>query len=233
MNQGIYKIINVITGDYYVGSSLNLCNRYKNHINKLNKQNHRNNILNRAWKKYGAEAFVFVVIQGTNLQHEELRILEQKYLDTLKPVYNISKRANCPYMGKDHFDKMKKAVSEKCSKEYIIQTPQGEEFKIKNLTKFCKENNLSVKNLFSVITGRKSKTKAGWKARRIGEEYQFVSKRVFVKYTVRTIDKKETTGTVKELCYTFKLSKTLFYLIAKQKKTIPDIISITKCENNS
>lgn len=233
MNQGIYKIINVITGDYYIGSSLNLCNRYKNHINKLNKQNHRNNILNRAWKKYGAEAFVFVVIQETNLQHEELRALEQNYLNTLNPVYNISKRADCPYMGKDHFDKMKKAVSEKCSKEYIIQNPQGEEFKIKNLTKFCKDNNLSIKNLFSVITGKKSKTKSGWKARRIGEEYRFVSKRVFVKYIVKTTDGKETIGTIKELCSAFKLSKTLFYLITKRKKTPPSIISIIKCENKS
>jgi group I intron endonuclease len=233
MNQGIYKIINIITGDYYIGSSLNLHNRYKNHIYKLNKQNHRNNILNRAWKKYGAESFVFVVIKETNLQHEELRALEQKYLDTLKPVYNISKKANCPYMGKDHFDKMKKAVSEKCSKEFIVQNPQGEEYKIKNLTKFCKENNINMKNLFSVITGTKSKTKTGWRARRVNEDYKFVSKKIFVKYKVTTNDNKEIIGTIKEICFKFNLSKTLFYSIVKNKKITKDIQKIIKYTVNN
>ena len=66
----IYKIINIITGDFYIGSSLNLMNRYKNHINKLNKQNHRNNILNRAWKKYGSKSFVFVVIDCLRSNNE-------------------------------------------------------------------------------------------------------------------------------------------------------------------
>ena len=228
MNQGIYKIINVVTGDYYIGSSLNLCNRYKNHINKLNSQKHRNNILNRAWKKYGADAFFFVVIEQTNLQHKELRALEQRYLDKNKPIYNISKRADCPYMGKEHFDKMKKAVAEKCSKEFVVQNPQGEEFKIKNLTKFCRENNIPVKNLFSVITGRKSKTKTGWKARRVGEDYKFVSKRVFVTYKVKTADCKEIIGTVPELCSLFKLSKSLFYSIVKKQKSINIIKEIVK-----
>lgn len=232
MNQGIYKIINVITGDYYVGSSLNLFNRYKNHLYKLNKQIHRNNILNRAWKKYGAQAFVFVVIEKTNLQHKELRILEQKYLDTLNPVYNISKRADCPYMGKDHFDKMKKAVSEKCSKEFIVQNPQGKEFRIKNLTKFCRENNINLKNLFSVITGRKSKTKCGWKARRIDEDYKFISQRVLKKYKVITVNNNEIIGTFKELCFMLRLSKTQFYLILKKQRTHSAILSINKCETN-
>jgi len=228
MNQGIYKIINVVTGDFYLGSSLNIHNRYKNHIYKLNKQNHRNNILNRAWKKYGAGAFVFVVIEKTNLQHNELRALEQKYLDTLNPVYNISKRADCPYMGKDHFDKMKRAVSEKCSKEFIVQNPRGEEFKIKNLTKFCRENNISLKNLFSVVTGKKSKTKCGWKARRVNEDYKFISRKVFKKYKVVTVDNDEIIGTFKEICSVLKLSKTVFYLILKKQKTTPNIQSISR-----
>jgi hypothetical protein len=184
--------------------------------------------LNRAWKKYGADAFFFVVIEQTNLQHEELRALEQRYLDKNKPIYNISKRADCPYMGKEHFDKMKKAVAEKCSKEFIVQNPQGEEFKIKNLTKFCRENNIPMKNLFSVITGRKSKTKTGWKARRVGEDYKFVSKRTFVKYTVKTIDNKEIIGTIRELCLMFKLSKSLFYSIVKKQKLIGVIKEIVK-----
>jgi group I intron endonuclease len=226
MNQGIYKIINIITGDYYIGSSLNLHNRYKNHVYKLNKQNHRNNILNRAWKKYGQNSFVFVVIEKTNLQHKELRELEQKYLDALNPFYNISKRADCPYMGKEHFDKMKRAVAEKCSKEFIVQNPQGEEFKIKNLTKFCRENKINLKNLFSVVTGRKSKTKCGWKARRVDADYKFISRRVLKKYKVVFNDGTEKNLTIKELQN--YISKTKIYQLVKNKSSYGVIKLIEK-----
>jgi hypothetical protein len=201
-------------------------NRYKNHINKLNKQNHRNNILNRAWKKYGSKSFVFVVIEKTNTTHEELRKIEQKYLDNLNPKYNISKRADCPYMGKEHFDKMKKAVSEKCSKEFIIQSPNGDEFKIKNLTKFCKENNINIKNLFAVVQGKKSKTKAGWKARRVNEDYKFVSNKKLKTYKVVFNDGTEKNLTIKELQN--YISKTKIYQLIKNESSYGVIKLIEK-----
>lgn len=50
------------------------------------------------------------------------------------------------------------------SKRYIVTTPNGDEFEVINLSKFCRENNLS--DLANVACGRRSHCR-GWKARRI------------------------------------------------------------------
>jgi len=44
-------------------------------------------------------------------------------------------------------ESQKKAVAEKLSKEWLITNLQGNQFKIKNLQQFCKENNLDQGNL--------------------------------------------------------------------------------------
>lgn len=59
----------------------------------------------------------------------------------------------------------KKAISkliESNSKEYIITDPFGVIFNIKNLSKFCRENNLEVKNMSALACG-KGKFHRGWK----------------------------------------------------------------------
>ena len=47
-------------------------------------------------------------------------------------------------------DKQKKKVAESVSKEYIITTPQGRTFAIKNLLDFARKNNLDQGNLVKV-----------------------------------------------------------------------------------
>ncbi len=162
--QGIYQIRNIITNQVYIGSSLDINQRISNHRHKLNNKKHRNQHLIRAWHKYGKESFVFEIIEKTTLSHEELRKLEQTYLDKIKPYYNISKRADCPYMGQEHFKKMHKASQERCAKEWIVTSPEGVEFKIKSLSKFCKENNLNSGLMHRVAIGRNSQHR-GWLCR--------------------------------------------------------------------
>lgn len=50
------------------------------------------------------------------------------------------------------------------AKYYIVTTPDGEETKVFNLRKFCRENNLDHGNMHSVVTGRCKQYK-GYKAR--------------------------------------------------------------------
>ena len=54
-------------------------------------------------------------------------------------------------------------ISEIKSKEYIMINPKGEIIKIKNMNKFCRENNLNSGNMFSVIKGIR-KYHRGWTA---------------------------------------------------------------------
>ena len=55
-----------------------------------------------------------------------------------------------------------KSLGEKLSKEYSFIDPNNKIIKIKNLTKFCKDNNLNNGNMFSVISGKK-KTYKGYR----------------------------------------------------------------------
>ena len=91
MKSGIYKIINNITKDIYIGSSVNLSNRKSRHFKDLEKNIHHSIILQRAVNKYKIENFDFIILEYCD--KNDLLIREQYYLDTLFPLYNILKNA--------------------------------------------------------------------------------------------------------------------------------------------
>jgi len=72
------------------------------------------------------------------------------------------KKNESPLKGKPCPETTKQKLSEKNSKEYILISPEGEMIKIKNLTKFAKENNLNIGCLQHVVSGR-NKSHRGWK----------------------------------------------------------------------
>lgn len=88
---GIYQIINLETNHSYIGSAKNLAFRWYFHKWQLNKQKHHSLYLQRAWNKYGSDAFEFKVLLYCSVQ--ELLIWEQQYLDELNPEYNVCKIA--------------------------------------------------------------------------------------------------------------------------------------------
>jgi group I intron endonuclease len=61
MEIGIYKIVNQINGNFYVGSSKNIRRRWKEHLQKLKSNNHQNILLQRSWNKYGENNFRFEI----------------------------------------------------------------------------------------------------------------------------------------------------------------------------
>ena len=67
-----------------------------------------------------------------------------------------------PMKGKKLSKKQKEQISERNSKEYTLINPNGEMVKIKNLTKFARDNNLSIGCLEQLVAGR-NKTHRGWK----------------------------------------------------------------------
>jgi hypothetical protein len=91
---GIYRLVNKINGESYVGSSINLTNRFRRYYNinylkgKILKDNSR---IYRALLKYNYSNFNLEILEYCS--NESLRSREQYYLDSLMPEYNICKTA--------------------------------------------------------------------------------------------------------------------------------------------
>lgn len=92
MESGIYNIRNIINNKIYIGSSKNLKGRWRVHKHKLLNNKHVNIHLQRSFNKYGFENFLFEVIEY--VEKNNLIHMEQKFIDLLKPEYNIRKIAH-------------------------------------------------------------------------------------------------------------------------------------------
>lgn len=114
---GIYKIFNTINGDCYVGSSIDLNKRYRQHILLLKKGKHHSIKLQRAIDKYGIDSFVFVVIE--TCEEGELKNKEQEYLN-IGNKYNISKSSKSPMLGRKHSEETLKRFKS-------IDRPKGQD----------------------------------------------------------------------------------------------------------
>ena len=93
MNTGVYQIRNVINNKLYIGSAAGkgFRNRWQTHKLDLLKGCHHSSILQNAWNKYGADAFVFEILLYCDPQ--DCLTFEQTALDTISPAYNISPTA--------------------------------------------------------------------------------------------------------------------------------------------
>lgn len=94
---GIYKIVNIVNGHYYVGRSVNLNKRWRVHRNSLRRNIHHNNHLQNAWNKYGESSFEFRIIELLDDLNTSIEI-EQRYIDkafedkksNINDCYNLS-----------------------------------------------------------------------------------------------------------------------------------------------
>lgn len=112
---GIYAITHIETGRLYVGSSIDIQDRWRHHKNELKKGLHANARLQNAWKKYGADAFDFTVME-TVVEPHLLLSREQSYLDELVPFFNILKYANFTRAGIKHSEEAKAKIKEALAK---------------------------------------------------------------------------------------------------------------------
>lgn len=63
MTIGIYKITNTVNSKVYIGSSINIESRWKNHLSVLSCGHHENTGLQKDYNLYGVEAFSFQVLE--------------------------------------------------------------------------------------------------------------------------------------------------------------------------
>jgi group I intron endonuclease len=101
MTQGIYKIINVVTNDFYVGSSNKFAVRKREHWRQLRNNKHHNKHLQNSWNKYGESSFIFVIVENLPIG-KDIHAAENVWLKEHvgKPYcYNISIDAFAPATG--------------------------------------------------------------------------------------------------------------------------------------
>jgi hypothetical protein len=84
----IYKI--TINNKIYIGSTVNLYFRIKEHLYSLNKNIHGNKYLQRAYNKYQDFNVDIIRTLPNVVTVKNIKIYEKHYIDLLKPHYNIS-----------------------------------------------------------------------------------------------------------------------------------------------
>jgi len=98
---GVYQITNKINKKTYIGSAKCFKKRAYQHRSALRNGKHHNKHLQRAFNKYGKEAFEFRVLQVTEGNRDSRLKEEQKYLnnflleDRWNLCYNLLKQSNC------------------------------------------------------------------------------------------------------------------------------------------
>lgn len=84
---GIYRILNKINGNCYIGSSLNVEKRYKHHLSTLRHNSSRCSILQKAFNKYREDNFEFQVILCCKPEYR--LYYEQQLIRELNSQYNV------------------------------------------------------------------------------------------------------------------------------------------------
>lgn len=98
---GVFQIKNTENGKIFLGSSLNLEGPLNGHKFMLQMGNHRIETLQKEWNQYGADKFVFEILEVVKVNddsnfnlEDELTLLEQIWLEKLHPFgdkgYNTS-----------------------------------------------------------------------------------------------------------------------------------------------
>ena len=105
----VYQIKNMITGDFYIGSSKDVKRRWKEHKCPSVWKHRYNSKLYQDMQKYGLENFKFMIIAPAYPGH--LRRMEQEFIEILKPTYNNI------YAKGWNKERYKKAIS-KANKKY-------------------------------------------------------------------------------------------------------------------
>jgi len=136
---GVYKITNIITGDFYIGSSNNIKKRWTSHRSHAIWKQCPNSKLYKDMQKYGRDNFLIEVLEETDALKER----EQYYIDQLKPMYNNfnAKDRNIDKSNAASRRYHKKHDNKLCSYNGTILTlcALSQRFKRANITHYCIE----------------------------------------------------------------------------------------------
>jgi group I intron endonuclease len=109
---GIYKITNLINKKCYIGSAVNVYNRFHTYKHLIKKNKLHNKHLSAAINKYGLNNFTFEVIKicSKDISIKDLHYIEQDYINEVKPEYNKRIVVDTNHLI-SHSDETKKKLS--------------------------------------------------------------------------------------------------------------------------
>jgi len=100
----IYKIQSLIKPErVYIGSAINIGNRWNIHLFKLRRKEHHSLKLQNHFNKYGEADLQFSILLGCD--KEDLIKTEQYFIDSYKPWFNICQFAGSPLGSKRPYKK--------------------------------------------------------------------------------------------------------------------------------
>lgn len=115
----IYKIVNLINGKFYIGSTQTSFNKRKGeHLSELRKGYHKNRYLMSSWIKYGENNFKFEVVEefcfpknyNKDYIYEYVTLRELYYINLLNPQYNLTKETSTGKLGRVVSEKEKERI---------------------------------------------------------------------------------------------------------------------------
>ena len=111
---GVYQIYNTVNGKRYIGSSIHIEQRFKEHLRNLRSNKHVNAHLQSAWNKYGEHSFILEEIELC--EPDQCLKVEQEYIDYYHAAdrkfgYNIDPYAD--HAGNTLSEETRKKISEK------------------------------------------------------------------------------------------------------------------------
>ena len=131
---GIYKITNTVTGDFYIGSSKNIKQRWRDHKKPSRWKQNPNNPMYIDMQKYGVDKFELQIL--AEVEADKLKEMEQEFIETLQPTYNninakglnierkkeTQKKAQKEYRKTDKYKEYQKSDKrKKANKQYYNQ----------------------------------------------------------------------------------------------------------------
>lgn len=82
---GVYKITNTVTGDTYIGSSIDVARRWQQHTQKSTWKE-KSNRMYKDMQTYGVDKFKFIMLFPVEEQY--LKQVEQEAIELFNPTYN-------------------------------------------------------------------------------------------------------------------------------------------------
>ena len=95
---GIYEIRNIESNRRYIGSSVDIPKRWREHKRLLTANKHHCDRLQKSWNKYGASKFIFSILFFCD--RDVLVFYEQRLLDCIKEKYNLALFADSNNRGR-------------------------------------------------------------------------------------------------------------------------------------
>lgn len=105
----VYKIESKVSGRFYIGSSIDINNRWRIHEMELEENRHHSIYLQRHYNKHGKDDLMFSIIEIVTYPELVLE-REQYYLDKLKPQFNMCKQAKST-LGFKYTEEQKEKIS--------------------------------------------------------------------------------------------------------------------------